>query len=75
MTDNGLEQILAFGGGGIGIVLIISIIWSVLAIVLFFKIWVMTNDVSEMKDMLKVWLNIEHPVIAEDEKNSTTTSK
>ena len=28
---------------------ILAIVWSVLCIILFFKVWVMTNDVKEMK--------------------------
>ncbi len=32
---------------------IISLIWSVLAIVLFFKVWGMTNDVAEIKESIE----------------------
>lgn len=32
--------------------LVISIVWSVLGIILFFKIWNMTSDVRKIKDML-----------------------
>ena len=46
-----------------------AIIWSVLCIILFFKVWVMTNDVSKIKDMLREWLDLEHPLVEnEDEK-------
>ena len=51
------------------ILLTFAIIWSVLCIILFFKVWVMTNDVSKIKDMLKEWLDLEHPLVEnEDEK-------
>jgi hypothetical protein len=29
---------------------VVSIVWSVLCIILFFKVWGMCNDVAEMKD-------------------------
>ena len=32
--------------------LILAIVWSILCIILFFKIWGMTNDVKEIKDHL-----------------------
>lgn len=35
------------------LLIILSIIWSVLCIALFFKIWGMTNDVEEIKNILK----------------------
>ena len=51
------------------ILLTFAIIWWVLCIILFFKVWVMTNDVSKIKDMLKEWLDLEHPLVEnEDEK-------
>ena len=33
-------------------ILILSIVWSVLSIVLFFKVWEMTNDVREIKNKI-----------------------
>ena len=32
--------------------LILGLIWMILPIVLFFKIWIMTNDMSKIKDIL-----------------------
>ena len=32
---------------------VLGIVWSILCIILFFKIWRMTNDVSIIKDLLK----------------------
>ncbi len=34
------------------IYLVLAIVWSVLCIILFFKIWGMTNDVREIKEKL-----------------------
>lgn len=51
----------------IGIILLISVIITLLNIVLFFKIWGMTNDTKRIKDILQEWLDIEHPMV-EDEK-------
>ncbi len=31
----------------------LSIIWSILCLILFFKIWGATNDIAEMKDLLR----------------------
>ncbi len=33
--------------------IIVSLVWSILCIILFFKIWGMCNNVSEIKDILK----------------------
>lgn len=35
------------------IFLIIALIWSILCLILFFKVWGMTSDVSEIKELLK----------------------
>lgn len=34
------------------IIAIVTIIWSILGIILFFKIWGMTNNVKEMRDFI-----------------------
>lgn len=36
---------------------IISIIWTILSLILFFKIWGATNDIEEMKDMMRSFIN------------------
>jgi len=54
-------------GAGFGIfILFLGILWWVLCIVLFFKIWGMTNDVSEIKGLLKEQLDLEHPYVEND---------
>ena len=35
-----------------GIIVVISIVWSILCIILFFKIWKMCNDVSNILQFL-----------------------
>lgn len=37
--------------------LIIAIVWSVLCLILFFKVWGMTNDVEDIKYILKSLIN------------------
>lgn len=40
-------------------IIIVGIIFSILSIILFFKIWGMTNDVKEMKNILDLMLRKE----------------
>lgn len=55
-------------GGIVGILLIIAgIISWLLCVVLFFKIWGMTNDIEKIKKTLDRWLSIEHPPASEDD--------
>ena len=70
MIENDFEQLLSLYGGAMAISFFISIVWTVLGVILFFKVWGMTNNVSKMKDMLQEWLDLEHPVIKEDDKVS-----
>lgn len=35
------------------IILILAFVWSILCLILFFKIWGMTSDVAEIKELLK----------------------
>lgn len=35
------------------IILILAIVWSILCLILFFKIWGMTSDVAEIKELLR----------------------
>ena len=39
------------------ILIIIALIIALLPVILFFKVWGMTNDVAEIKEMLKVYLS------------------
>ena len=52
----------------IGLIVVFCIFITLLNIILFFKVWGMTNDTRRIKDILQEWLDIEHPVI-EDETN------
>ena len=51
----------------IGLIIVFCASITLLNVILFFKIWGMTNDTSKIKDILQEWLDIEHPEI-EDEK-------
>lgn len=70
------EAASIFGlSAGFGIfILFLGILWWVLCIILFFKIWGMTNDVSEIKNMFKEQLDLEHPYAEDDESAKTTTT-
>lgn len=49
--------------------LFIAALPAILCIVLFFKVWGMTNDVSKIKDLLKEQLDLEHPYVDTSEKS------
>ncbi len=51
----------------VGILLLISVIVTLLNIMLFFKVWGMTNDTKRIKDILQEWLDIEHPAVEDEE--------
>lgn len=51
----------------LNIVSIIIIVFGILQIILFFKVWGMTNNVSEMKNMMELFLRKEF-----QEKHLTT---
>ncbi len=59
MSGGILEQMIAIGGLGVFVLFFISIVWFVLCVVLFFKIWGMTDDVSRIKYMLQERINLE----------------
>lgn len=69
------EAATIFGlGAGFGIfIIILGILWFLLCFILFFKIWGMTNDISEIKNMFKEQLDLEHPYVEESgsEKDKT----
>ena len=50
-------------------IIIVSIIWGILNLILFFKIWGMTNDVSELKKIISRYINNQETT-AESEKSS-----
>lgn len=66
---NEFTQLLTAGGGVAAIFFVfIPLIWFALCIILFFKVWAMTNDVSRIKDLLEEQMDLEHPYIEKDEK-------
>ncbi len=54
-----------------GIVIVAVIVFPLLNIILFFKIWGMTNNVKDIKDILEAMLDLEHPVIEQNNENSS----
>jgi hypothetical protein len=71
MFEKDIEQLFTTGSALAGVIAFITILWFVLSVILFFKIWNMTNDVSKIKDMLKEWLELEHPLNENDSKSPT----
>ena len=55
-------------------IIITSIIWGILNLVLFIKIWGMTDDVSELKKIISRYINNQETT-AESEKSSDGFSK
>lgn len=41
----------------------IATIWAILPIILFFKVWGMTNDIREMRDLYRDQMDLEHPLV------------
>ena len=65
MSGNIIQELLGSAMLGNSLVLTIlffGFLWWVLCIILFFKIWAMTNDINKMKGMMEEWLDIEHPL-------------
>ncbi len=62
------EAAQAFGiGASISFfIAFMGIVWWVLCIILFFKVWGMTNDVSKIRDMFEEWFDLEHPLVEAD---------
>lgn len=55
-------------GAGFGVfVVVVGIIWFILNVILFFKIWDMTNDMRELKNMFREQLDLEHPFVDDEE--------
>ena len=52
-------------GQSMGLIIVVGTSIGLLNIILFFKIWGMTNNVAEIKDTLKEWLDIEHPLVVD----------
>ena len=58
-------------GIGFGLFISIAVIMVIVNIIFFFKMWGMTNNVNEIKELLKEWLDLEHPVIEEPQPIKT----
>lgn len=52
---------LLYSDGGEFIIVAIAIIWSALCLILFFKVWDMTNNVKKILDILTIQYGIEEP--------------
>ena len=70
-----IEQSITADGSFLLFFLLLASIPTILCIVLFFKIWIMTNDVSKIKDMLKEQLDLEHPYVEVNTEASSTENK
>lgn len=76
----GVFGLQMLSGGFALFLLSLGLVWWLLCIILFFKVWGMTNNINRMKDLLEEWLDIEHPVVEDSiDKNAqsenTTSSK
>ena len=62
------ELKVELSGEFIGLIIVSYVVVVLLNIILFFKIWGMTNSVSEIKELIKEWIDLEHPLIENDER-------
>jgi len=77
MSQEAFLNTLSLNAAAMLIVITIGIIWWALCIILFFKIWTMTNDVAKIKEMFEEQLDLEHPYADKDkpvEKSNSETS-
>lgn len=65
--------ILGLGAGFSIFIIFLGILWFLLCVILFFKIWGMTNDVRDIKNMFKEQLDLEHPYVEENESKREET--
>lgn len=65
-----VQQSIVAGGSVALFFLLIALIPTILCIVLFFKIWIMTNDVSKIKDLLQERTGLEHSYVKKAEEQS-----
>ena len=60
----------------IGLIIVFCAFITLLNVILFFKIWGMTNDTYKIKNILQEWLDIEHPeIVDEDQGNRKQQTK
>lgn len=71
MSEEAITTLGVSAGFGFFIIFM-GILWFLLCVILFFKVWGMTNDVSEIKRMFKEQLDLEHPYV---EKNESKENK
>ena len=71
MSEEAITNLGVSAGFGFFIIFM-GILWFLLCVILFFKVWGMTNDVSEIKRMFKEQLDLEHPYV---EKNESKENK
>ena len=58
-TDT-INNIISIGSGVSALLFTIAIVGWILSVILFFKIWGMTNDVREMKEMIRDVIDAEY---------------
>lgn len=54
-----------------GVIIAVGLISATVNFIFFVKMWMMTNNVNEIKELLREWLDLEHPVIEEPRSNVT----
>ena len=72
--SGGVVNIFGLGVGVSLVVFFFGILWLILHIFLFFKVWGMTNDIRKIKRMFEEQLNLEHPYIDEEESEENKSS-
>jgi hypothetical protein len=75
MLGNNVQQAEIFTSGFGLLLLVLAFVPSILCIVLFFKVWIMTNDVSKIKDILKEQMDLEHPYVDISNKDKKIVEK
>lgn len=78
MSETTMQGLLGLQilSGGFGLfIFFLGIAWWVLSIILFFKIWGMTDNISKMKDLLQEQLDIEHPYANNTKEETSTQDK
>lgn len=74
MTEEA-ATIFGLSAGFGAFVIIVGILWWLLCIILFFKVWGMTNDVRNIRDMVEEWLDLEHPEVEVERSPTKTDTK
>ena len=69
MLEDAIQQVQALSAGTALIFLFFTVIPLILSIILFFKVWIMTDDISRIKE----WIDLEHPYVDDGDKEKTVT--